>query len=52
MLDTLLSEYDKTFHITGMTPINCSTVTDIEIVTQREVPRKPKYVIGDKVRIS
>ena len=53
MLDRLLNEYNKTFHRTiGMTPIKSSKIKNHEMITHHKVLHKPKFKVGDKVRIS
>ena len=54
MLDRLVAEYNNTVHsTTGMTPIECSTLKNTgKPSVYEKVLQKPKFKVGDKVRIS
>ncbi len=53
MLERLLTEYNKTLHNTiGMTPIKASKIKNSEIRVHHKGAGKPKFKVGDKVRIS
>ena len=53
MLDRLLSEYNERVHSTiGMTPIKSSKIKSHEMKILDKILSKPKFKIGNKVRIS
>jgi hypothetical protein len=53
MLERLIGEYNKTFHRTiRMTPIECSKIKKHEMKIPHKILSKPKFKLGDKVRIS
>jgi hypothetical protein len=53
MLERLIGEYNNTFRRTiGMTPIECSKIKNHEMKMPHKVLSKPKFKLGDKVRIS
>src|SRR6476469_2414217 len=53
MLDRLLNKCNKTFHRTiGMAPIISSKIKNHEMLIHHKVVGKPKFKVGDKVRIS